>query len=81
VILAEDGGVISSKQLYFDFSGNRGEAVDRSATLPDKVRDLEKRMVTEALGKNSWNRKAAAADLGISYPTLLKKIRDYGLAE
>ena len=81
IILAEDNGVISPQQLYFDLTGNRGEVIDPSTTLPDKVRDLEKRMVSEALKRNEWNRKAAAADLGISYPTLLKKIRDYGLVQ
>ncbi len=81
VILAEENGVITPQQLVFDLTGNRNEAIDSSATLPDMVRDLERRIVEEALGRNDWNRKAAAADLGVSYPTLLKKIRDYGLVE
>ncbi len=81
VILAEDNGVITPQQLVFDLSSNSCETIDSSASLPDMVRELERKIVAEALGRNDWNRKAAAADLGISYPTLLKKIRDYGLVE
>ena len=46
-------------------------------TLAEKVRALEKRMITEALSRHGWNRKAAASELGISYPTILKKIRSF----
>ena len=81
VILSEDNGVITPQQLVFDLGGNMEEAVNLSATLPDMVRDLERKIVVEALGRNEWNRKAAAAELGISYPTLLKKIRDYGILQ
>jgi DNA-binding NtrC family response regulator/tetratricopeptide (TPR) repeat protein len=81
VILAEDNGVITPQQLVFDLSGSNCGTVDPSASLPDMVRDLERKIVGDALGRNDWNRKAAAADLGISYPTLLKKIRDYGITQ
>ena len=81
VILAEDNGVITPQQLVFDLTGNQDEVIESSSTLPDMVRDLERKIVAEALGRNDWNRKAAAADLGVSYPTLLKKIRDYGIVQ
>jgi transcriptional regulator with AAA-type ATPase domain/tetratricopeptide (TPR) repeat protein len=81
VILAEENGVITPQQLVFNLASEHDDAVDSQATLPDLVRDLERRIVTESLERNSWNRKAAAADLGISYPTLLKKVRDYGLEQ
>jgi transcriptional regulator with AAA-type ATPase domain/tetratricopeptide (TPR) repeat protein len=81
VILAEDDGVITPQQLVFDLAGNLGEAINLAVTLPDMVRELERKIVSDALGRNEWNRKAAAAELGISYPTLLKKIRDYGIVQ
>ena len=81
VILAEDNGVITPQQLVFDLTGNQDEVIESSSTLPDMVRDLERKIVAEALGRNDWNRKSAAADLGVSYPTLLKKIRDYGIVQ
>ncbi len=81
VILAEDNGVITPQQLAFDFAGKPEETINDSVTLPDMVRELERKIVSEALGGNEWNRKAAAAELGISYPTLLKKIRDYGIIQ
>ncbi len=58
--------------------GSTGPAAGRM-TLPDKVRELEKRVLSESLARHSWNKKAAAKELGISYPTLLKKVRDFGL--
>ena len=80
VILADDNGVITPSNLA---PGNRDENKDSGnggMTLPEKIRYLEKRSVSESLDKNSWNRRSAAKELGISYPTLLKKIRDLGLS-
>jgi transcriptional regulator of acetoin/glycerol metabolism len=45
------------------------------------IRALEKRAISDTLSRCSWNRSAAAREMGISYPTLLKKIRDYGITE
>jgi transcriptional regulator with AAA-type ATPase domain len=81
VILSDDNGVITPQQLIFDLAGDFEGQAAVSSTLPDMVSDLERRVVSEALEKNDWNRKAAAADLGISYPTLLKKIRDFGIVK
>ena len=35
--------------------------------------------VSDTLGRTNWNRKEAARILGISYKTLLAKLRLYGL--
>jgi len=50
-------------------------------SLPDRIKDLEKRIISESLIRNGWNRSIAASELGISYPTLLKRIRDLSIIE
>ncbi len=49
------------------------------ANLRDQVLTLERRLIHEALQKHAWNRSAAARALGISYPSLLAKIRLFQL--
>lgn len=79
VILADENALISSSELVFDLSAIDKETEPGNSSLPGKVKDLELRIVAEALERNSWNRRSVATELGISYPTLLKKIRDFGL--
>ncbi len=47
--------------------------------LPSKFEDYEKSVIKNALLRNMGNLSNAARELGISRPTLYKKIRDYGL--
>ena len=42
--------------------------------------EAETEAMAEALKRNNWNRKQAAAELKISYKALLYKIRQYGLS-
>jgi DNA-binding NtrC family response regulator/tetratricopeptide (TPR) repeat protein len=49
------------------------------SNLRSQVLDLERRLIREALDRHDWNRSAAARDLGISYPSLLSKIRLFDL--
>lgn len=80
VILSDDNGVITYAELVVDTASKKEAAGTGELSLPEKIRDLEMKAISETLNKNSWNRKASAAELGISYPTLLKKIRDFGLS-
>ncbi|MBN2072127.1 MAG: sigma 54-interacting transcriptional regulator [Candidatus Krumholzibacteriota bacterium] len=80
VILSSDNGVITPAQLTVDGAVTTGRPYGEEMTLPERIRELEEKSVSETLKENSWNRKAAAEQLGISYPTLLKKIRDFGLS-
>jgi DNA-binding NtrC family response regulator len=57
----------------FDLSGTLGEAVERA------VRAVERRKIAEALRAHGGNKTRAAEDLGVSYKTLLTKIKDYEL--
>lgn len=81
VILTEPNGVIGREHLLFDGREAGASREEDPATMPEMIESLERRMVAEALDAESWNRKAAARRLGISYPTILKKIRDYGIEQ
>lgn len=49
------------------------------AATSTAVRDVERRIILQALAENRWNRRKAAAALKISYRTLLSKIKQAGL--
>jgi two-component system response regulator AtoC len=57
----------------FDLSGNLSEAVERA------VRMVERQKIAEALNQCEGNKTRAAEVLGVSYKTLLTKIKDYEL--
>jgi transcriptional regulator with GAF, ATPase, and Fis domain/tetratricopeptide (TPR) repeat protein len=78
IILADDDAVITPAEIKFD-NIDDASAARSIRSLPERVQDLEKRIISECLIRNGWNRSLAAAELGISYPTILKKIRDYDL--
>ena len=40
----------------------------------------ERELITQALFANGWNRRSAARALGVSYSTLLRKVRQLGIA-
>lgn len=44
------------------------------------VRELEQKIILQALRAKGWNRKKVARELKVSYRTLLKKIKDNNLA-
>jgi transcriptional regulator with PAS, ATPase and Fis domain len=81
VILTEENSRIDARDIIFDSSvtGKRNNAEE--LTLPQKVSRLEREVIERTLEANSWNRKAASETLGISYPTLLNKIKKFGLTE
>ena len=61
------------KAFGFDTSGTLGEATARAVQL------VERRKITETLAANDGNKSRAAEALGVSYKTLLTKIKDYNL--
>ena len=52
----------------------------RSQSGPTDLKQLEKEEIIRALRAHRWNRKAAAAELGISRTTLWRKIRQLEIA-
>jgi DNA-binding NtrC family response regulator len=57
----------------FDLSGTLSEAAERAA------RAVERRKIAAALRAHDGNKTRAAEDLGVSYKTLLTKIKEYEL--
>ncbi|HET7225800.1 MAG TPA: sigma 54-interacting transcriptional regulator [Candidatus Eisenbacteria bacterium] len=56
-------------------SGNGASPNGSAKSLRSSVSQLEKKMIAEALERHRWNKARAARELGLSYPTLLAKIR------
>jgi DNA-binding NtrC family response regulator len=56
-----------------DLSGSLAEATERAVTF------VERRKIAEALSAHDGNKTRAAETLGVSYKTLLTKIKDYEL--
>jgi len=81
VILTDEDGVITPPMINFDEADSSSAANIHRLSLPGRVKDLEKRIISESLIRNGWNRSIAAKELGISYPTLLKKIRDLSIID
>ncbi len=50
-------------------------------TLKEKIENLEKQVVREALARHKWNRSRVADELGLSRVGLANKIKRYGLNE
>jgi transcriptional regulator with PAS, ATPase and Fis domain len=55
------------------------ESLSGSYNVKKHVERLERRLIREALEHHQWNKTQAARTLGLSYPTLLSKIRLLGL--
>jgi DNA-binding NtrC family response regulator len=72
VILAENS-ILRANDF---FPGNDEASSPVAAVTLD---DMEKKMIQNALARNSWNQTAAADQLGITRQTLYNKIKKYGL--
>jgi two-component system response regulator AtoC len=58
---------------------NTNEALSEHSPTPHSLPDIEKEHIQNTLEQVNWNRTRAASILGISPPTLRKKIRKFGL--
>jgi transcriptional regulator with PAS, ATPase and Fis domain len=81
VVLAEDGDELGVELLPAELLGPtpNGKARKNGTSLRSNVSDLERRMIAEALDRNRWNKAKVARELGLSYPTLLARIRTLGI--
>lgn len=77
------GGVVQLANLPPEFSAHAApEGATPTGGESDLVisrQDAERQAISRALNRCGNNRSKAAADLGISRPTLYKKLRKYGL--
>ena len=83
VVLADEGDMLGARPAAAR-DARAGRARPRrpppataaaAAALRSNVSELERRMIAEALERNRWNKARVARELGLSYPTLLSKIR------
>jgi len=81
VVLAEDGDELGIELLPVELRqpAANGKARKNGTSLRSNVSDLERRMIAEALERNRWNKAKVARELGLSYPTLLARIRNLGI--
>src|SRR5258705_8374950 len=77
VVLADEGDSLGLDLLPSEMRENvpAHETKVNGRTLRSNIAVLEKRMIADALERHRWNKARAARDLGVSYPTLLSKIR------
>ena len=59
--------------------GNREEPLSLKALAANAVEHAEREAVLKALEQTQWNRKKAAAALGICYKALLNKLNKWQL--
>jgi DNA-binding NtrC family response regulator len=80
VLQPGDLGLIASRAdaeetlSQLDLSGTLSEVAHRALSV------VERKKILAALSANNGNKSKTAEDLGVSYKTLLNKIKDYGLA-
>lgn len=71
--LATATAVNAEALKLFDLTGSLSEAAQRA------LRFVERHKILETLAANDGNKMQTAEDLGVSYKTLLTKIKDYDL--
>ena len=82
VVLGEPDQVVGVDLLPEDLRDSHEEhpaELSGSYNVRQHVERLERRLIREALELHGWNKTHAARALGLSYPTLLSKIRLLGL--
>jgi DNA-binding NtrC family response regulator/tetratricopeptide (TPR) repeat protein len=80
VTFTDDGEMITPTLVSFSGRGKRGFS-ESSLNLRKRVEKVEAQTIAKALSLHSWNKTKVAKTLGISYPSLLKKIKSYGLRQ
>src|SRR5881396_519937 len=78
-VIMASGSRLSAKDL--ELERDRGAVASAGTTLRQAREHVEREMVEQALKKNSGRITAAAADLGISRPTLYELMEKLGIAK
>ncbi len=83
LLLSPDNKPLSSEAVLVEEGLQTGDLGKREShvdlNLRRQVGELERQLVAEALEQCEWNRTKASKSLGISYPTLLQKIKKFDL--
>jgi transcriptional regulator with GAF, ATPase, and Fis domain/Flp pilus assembly protein TadD len=79
VVLADEGETLGVSSLPPEMCEGLTHSPERHGTLSlrSNVSRLERRMIAQALDRHRWNKARTARELGLSYPTLLAKIRAF----
>ena len=78
VVLAEPDTIVGVDLLPEDLRSPLEHSTSESSggfNVREHVERLERRLIRDALETHHWNKTQAARALGLSYPTLLSKIR------
>ena len=79
LVVLRPGALVTAADLPPEVRSARKTRGWPSGSLPEAVAALEKELVAEALERGGGNKARAARELGISRPTLDKKIKQYGV--
>lgn len=84
-MILSTGGAITLSELPADLRSSSPSPVDEpqeegTLSIKKAQKDLEKALIIRALNRTGGNRSQAAGLLEISYPSLLQKIKEYGIA-
>jgi transcriptional regulator with GAF, ATPase, and Fis domain/Tfp pilus assembly protein PilF len=78
LILTDPGRPMTMAELSADLHEEQQDELSQR-TLREHVADLEKRLIETSLSRSGGNKAEAARSLGISYPSLLQKIKQFSL--
>jgi len=79
LILTDPGRPMTLAELSEDLRSDGESEVGAQRTLREHVADLEKKLIESSLARSGGNKAEAARSLGISYPSLLQKIKQFAL--
>jgi len=82
IVLADEDEIVSVELLPEEIAGAVSSSPlepRREITLKEAVARLERNLIKAGLEQCDWNRSEVSRRLKISYPTLLQKIRQYGI--
>jgi transcriptional regulator with GAF, ATPase, and Fis domain/Tfp pilus assembly protein PilF len=79
VVMANDGESLALHLLPRELLKADEEGSDTPSSLKAEVAKVERRLISQALERNNWNKLQAARELSLSYPTLLQKIKLFQL--
>jgi len=83
IMLAEEGQELDCSllppEMRPDDGQRRSKPYGGGRRLKEEVARVERLAITETLEACGWNKSEVARRLGVSYPCLLKKIREFGI--
>ena len=80
--LLATGDLVESGQVHFIARGDEAVQGELPAnSLKEAVHEFEKKIIRQALEKTGGNKTRVAELLKMSYPSLLSKVKEYGLGE